>query len=450
MSGACEAAIEVLNDILCYDKIDSGTLELRKEYVNIISFISETSQIFRPTAQDKRIEFKVEIIEKWDDQHSWGENVLPISASDFIWLDLFKMRQVIRNVLSNALKFTPEGGTVTLKACFVKVSPSINMKGKMAVSGAVVPINSQDGDKLETGDSHGSRSGSFLRISVTDTGIGIDPEHQTKMFSEIFQFKPEKLQGGGGSGLGMFISHRIMKAHGGQIQMSSAGQGKGCSFDIILPFNQVSTPANNFENYSSTSSAFPEKQESSLNSTNFSISPEVNSEQESLCGIKARAILPSNIEGQFPQKSTLNFLVVDDSTVSRKMFSKLLLSIGVSCQVHEASNGRQGVDMVTLNSLDYYDVIFMDSVMPLMGGPEATEQIRALGFKGAILGVTGNAMDSEILEFKKYGVDEVLTKPVDVAALIGAIASVKSKQQANHADEDEPLAVIMKIADSLR
>jgi len=189
MSGACDAAIEVLNDILCYDKVDSGTLELRKEDVNIISFISETSQIFRPTAQDKRIEFIVEIYEKWDDDCSWGENTLPICASDVVKLDVFKMRQVIRNVLSNALKFTPEGGTVTLKAFFEKKLPPTKMKGKTRAS--VAPVNLQCENALENGERPCSKKGYFLRICVSDTGIGIDLEHQTKMFSEIFQFKPE-------------------------------------------------------------------------------------------------------------------------------------------------------------------------------------------------------------------------------------------------------------------
>ena len=113
---------------------------------------------------------------------------------------------------------------------------------------------------------------------------------------------------------------------------------------------------------------------------------------------------------------TFRFLVVDDSAINRKMMVRVLNKR--DCIIDEAENGQEAIDYVKssicMNLL--YDAVFMDFVMPIMDGPKATKIIRGLGYKGKILGVTGNALLDDINIFLAHGADKVLTKPFNLNA----------------------------------
>jgi CheY-like chemotaxis protein len=123
------------------------------------------------------------------------------------------MSQVIRNIISNALKFTSYGGTIVV-AC-------------EAVNKACSASNHKTASTVPTSE--------WLRISVFDDGVGIAPENIGKLFKGIIQFDANKLQGGKGTGLGMFISSGIVDLHGGTIAVTSEGLGRGCTFSVELP-----------------------------------------------------------------------------------------------------------------------------------------------------------------------------------------------------------------------
>jgi CheY-like chemotaxis protein len=116
-----------------------------------------------------------------------------------------------------------------------------------------------------------------------------------------------------------------------------------------------------------------------------------------------------------------DILVVDDSSLNRKMLCRLLRTAGYKCE--EANDGQSAVEKVKARtesgagtgtgSKGYYDAILMDFVMPIMDGPTATQAIRGLGYSYPIFGVTGNALDSDINYFVKCGANAVLTKPFD-------------------------------------
>jgi CheY-like chemotaxis protein len=115
--------------------------------------------------------------------------------------------------------------------------------------------------------------------------------------------------------------------------------------------------------------------------------------------------------------SSLSILVVDDSSLNRKLLCKLLCAAGYTCE--EASDGLIAVEMVRRRMSDWagpreeYRAILMDFVMPNMDGPTATKEIRDLGYRGPIFGVTGNAMNSDVNYFVGSGADGVLAKPFD-------------------------------------
>ena len=122
----------------------------------------------------------------------------------------------------------------------------------------------------------------------------------------------------------------------------------------------------------------------------------------------------------------MNVLIVDDAQLNRKMLCRLIRSSFGS--IEEAEDGQMALDMVreSLRQKDGTppDVILIDYIMPNMDGPTATRAIRALGFKGLIIGVTGNALPADVETFMSCGADKVLIKPLRVDALLNAISEL--------------------------
>ena len=113
----------------------------------------------------------------------------------------------------------------------------------------------------------------------------------------------------------------------------------------------------------------------------------------------------------------LTALVVDDVATSRKMLSMLLKAHGVICQ--GAGDGLECLEAVRISdNINHFDIIFMDNTMPKMNGVEATRRLREMKFSNMIVGVTGNSMDEDLLEFSNCGADLVLTKPMTRACLV--------------------------------
>eukprot|EP01035_Chromulina_nebulosa_P017116 gene17116-22630_t len=108
-------------------------------------------------------------------------------------------------------------------------------------------------------------------------------------------------------------------------------------------------------------------------------------------------------------------LIVDDVLMNRKMLNNILKKKGVI--VDMAEDGLACINTVTSQPLNYYDIIFMDNQMPRMNGLEATKLLREKGYNQIIAGITGNAMDDDIIEFEQAGADLVLPKPLKMTTL---------------------------------
>lgn len=182
MQSACNVAIEILNDLLTYEKLDSNSFALERAPCDMISLLNDVLKLFRMQAAASEIDLLFK-------QLSMGVNMV-VNA------DAPKLSQVLRNLLSNALKFTPSGGSVVVSAELV------------------------DGN---------------VRVQVHDTGLGMSVEDRLRLFSEFVQFNPNELQAGQGSGLGLYNSRRIMDLHGGRIAVDLEWDQAGSKFYIELP-----------------------------------------------------------------------------------------------------------------------------------------------------------------------------------------------------------------------
>ena len=395
------AAVDILNDLLCYEKLESGILELHKENIVVDSFLNNCVTMF--SAQARECGVTITMITNATDRDivvTQDDSILSTSLlpTDGIFADKFKMDQVIRNLMSNALKFTPRGGVVTIKATFVQdsaIESARNQCDRQATSEVVLPpvpisrmtskfmnilhhrklnsiANLDDTDEPNETVQAGLRG--KLVVTVMDTGAGISKENQARLFNEIVQFNPEKLQAGGGSGLGLWITQEILNLHDGSISVSSEGEGKGSSFTMEIPMIR----------HPQTAPRSPEVLNRETSADMRRAAQDVVQEL-SISDLGDSPILPHPFE----------LLVVDDSRLCRKMLQKCLRADGHTCC--EAEDGLEAIAMVkerighgTGGHGRPFDAVLMDFIMPNMDGPTATQEIRALGYTAPIFGVTGN------------------------------------------------------------
>ena len=283
--------------------------------------------------------------------------------------DDVRLGQVLRNLISNALKFTPESGCVEVRASHLPHGlPKAKTLSFPEEKAVLLP----------------PRGGS-VRITVKDTGAGMSPDQLAMLFHEGVQFDANKLQAGGGSGLGLFIAKGIIEQHGGTVRADSQGQGLGSTFTVELPL------------YS------------------FPVERLVTGEASE----RDTSSLPDDAQSADLRTMPRSILVVDDALMNRKILIRLLERQGHTC--HPATNGLEAVEMYKTDPT--FDTILMDYEMPVMDGPTATQQLRDLGCQAHIIGVTGNVLADDVAYFKSHGADHVLPKPVDLSRLRDCWAS---------------------------
>jgi len=196
--------LSLINDILDLSKIEAGKVELEASKLNIKELLENSLIMVREKCMKHGINVSTNITQDLEG--------LDITA------DERKLKQVMFNLLSNAAKFTPHGGTITLEANRVSGS-------ELRVSGSELRVSRSE--QLATGD--------FIEISVADTGIDIVPEDQEKIFEEFHQVRSSYTDKTPGTGLGLSLVKRLVEMHGGRVWVESEGEGKGSRFSFTLP-----------------------------------------------------------------------------------------------------------------------------------------------------------------------------------------------------------------------
>jgi len=380
-----DVAVGVLNDLLNIDKIQMGAFKLEKEVLSIWNLIEETTMEFKMMAAKQKTELKFDIsslAESHDVEVSvTSTSMLPSSITDQKLVgDPQRIQQVIRNLLSNAIKFSKN------RSVALKVSTRENTSMSKDIQSNTKEFKLADGSSVCL-----AVSGRVV-VDVIDTGVGMTPIQLETVFDVGTQFNANKLQAGGGSGLGLAFAKAISEQHGGSLRAYSDGRDKGTTFRLDLPLYVGESMTNN--------------------SSSSSKDNALAAEEGAPSNAKAKAIIEEET------LEPMQILVVDDAIMNRKLLIRLLESNGHTCG--QAENGQALIDAIDdcLNhthksgqTMMQYDCILVDYEMPVMNGPEACKAIREMGYTGFVVGVTGNLLPEDVGYFMDCGADAVLPKP---------------------------------------
>lgn len=322
--------LALIQDILDLSKIEAGKVVLENSEFNPAQIASDVAEMARALAASKQLGIDL---------------CLSPKVPQLLKGDPHRLRQVLNNLASNAVKFTEVGRI------------SINVE----------PVSEQD-DSIN------------LRFEVSDTGIGLSPEQISKLFSPFTQADASTTRKYGGTGLGLAISKQLVELMGGQMSVESR-EGDGSAFWFTALFQKVVS--------SSPCTLDHVKQASQQNHGEVS------------------ALLEQ------VQKSDLKILLAEDNPTNRAVISAQLKKLGYTAQA--VNNGAEALE--ALKSAEY-DLVLMDCEMPTMDGYEATRRIRESGKKSLpVLAITANAMSGDREKCIKAGMDDFLSKPVELKQL---------------------------------
>ncbi|HBU82303.1 MAG TPA: HAMP domain-containing protein [Paenibacillus sp.] len=346
--------LNLINDILDLSKVEAGEMEVDFDDVYLGSLPEAMNQYFLKTAEQKGVDFRIQL-----------QSPLP----ETIVSDEMRLHQILRNLLSNAFKFTSEG----------EVALTISRVG--------LPNPEENGVETEV-----------IAFSVSDTGIGISEDKLLQIFDAFKQADGATARKYGGTGLGLSISQSLANLLGGSISATSR-EGQGSVFTLFLPLRREE----------------PEVMQNSrlfLNEVAVTV-PEVHS---------TTGMNSTNVEMLLTplEKSLLNgrqVLVVDDDIRNVYALANALEQYGMN--VITAQNGYECLEMLERGEAKP-DIIMMDIMMPELDGYETTRQIRErLNLKQLpIIALTAKAMKEDRDKCIAAGASDYLSKPLNMKEVL--------------------------------
>ncbi|MCK4974203.1 MAG: response regulator, partial [Sulfurimonas sp.] len=318
--------LSLINDILDLSKINSGDFTIDRFESNAYDEITNNINRFDGILVSSYILFSFNI-----DKHLHGTFIA----------DWLRVSQIILNLVSNAIKFTPNNGMISLNVDYIEES---------------------------------------LVIIVKDTGIGMSPKVQDKIFKPFVQADGSTTRKYGGTGLGLSITQNLIEMMDGKLEVQSK-EGEGSSFTVTIPVEKVSSDI-----------------------------------------VEHEEIIPEEIIN-IPLSGRV--LVAEDNKTNQLLVKLLLEDMGVECDI--AEDGEKALKMYNPS---VHELILMDENMPIMNGITAMHKIKEKYKErcGPIIALTANVMKGDRERFLEEGMDEYIPKPIDEAELYRVLSKFLKKK----------------------
>ena len=318
------ALLAILNDVLDLSKVEAGRMEFEQRPFDLAGVMQELETTSAPLAREKHLELSFRTSQ---------------AAPGAVLGDRLRLMQILRNLIGNAIKFT-ESGSVA-----VAIEPG-----------------------------RGTTAATWLRFSVSDTGIGMTPQEQARIFAPFSQADASTTRRFGGTGLGLAISRMLAEGMGGRIELQSEA-AKGSTFIVHLPL----------ENAQELAPARAAEQGATLQRNEF---------------------LGAHV------------LVAEDNAINREVIARLLRYAGI--EVTLAGTGREALQLVHQREISP-DMIIMDVQMPDMDGLSATRALRSEGCKLPVAALTAGVSAAEREACEAAGMSDFLAKPIDLDELAAVL-----------------------------
>lgn len=331
--------LSLINEVLDMSKIESGGMVLEEAGFDLTDTIDLVLNEAQSAAVKKDLRLNIHIT-SFDHKAVLGDSE--------------RFRQVLKSLLDNAVKYTPPGKTVTFRA---QELPSRALKS------------------------------AYYEFVVEDTGVGIDPSFQPKIFEPFV--RGESCQDDLGTGLGLTIAQAIVKLMSGDIKVESTpGNGSTFTIHVFFKLDESISPSPSIKKADRTN--------------------------QTGTGSKSKPMT---------RHAGIRVLLVEDIEINMIIARKLLTTAGLL--VETAENGAEAVALLEENPPAYYDLIFMDLQMPVMDGYEASRVIRHSGREDLvqipIVAVTANAFQEDVSKAREAGMNDLVMKPVDLNRLLAAL-----------------------------
>lgn len=314
-----KAMQRLLNDLLDITRVSQGKFQLRLTQVNLCELIKQCIESTRYVFKDRGHTISLD---------TECENGLQLAV------DPIRFEQVLVNILMNAAKYTDPGGAI-----------SVRMR---VIDGRV-------------------------QISVSDNGIGIEPENLENIFEPFWQMKKTGVSSFSGIGVGLWLTKRIVEMHGGTIRVESEGRGKGSTFIVTIPILIVEAP------------------------------------------------MIVSAEAETTPLPRFRVLVGDDNKPAADSIAKLLMMKGHEARV--AYSGREVLDAVERVRPE---IILLDIALEDMTGYEVTRSLRSNGFSGKIFALSGYGQEEDRKEALRAGFDHYFTKPMSIDTFEAYVSSMSA------------------------
>jgi CheY-like chemotaxis protein len=343
--------LALINDILDLSKIEAGQIELDFSAINVSQLCRASITFVKQQAHKKRQQINTLIPEGFPDLYG----------------DDRRLRQVLINLLTNAVKFTPEGGRITLAASYTALSPE-----------SAAQIRDFAHPQANPDEILG-----LLSLAITDTGIGISPADAQRLFQPFVQVNTALNRQYEGTGLGLSLVKRIVEMHGGEVTLTS-DVGVGSCFTVQLPIIAIPNTATPPARFTVSNTA------------------------------------PPPVD---PAKAPL-ILLAEDNEANISTTSSYLEAKGYRLII-----ARDGLEATNLATTDQPDLILMDIQMPQIDGLEAIRQIRQNPALATvpIVALTALAMPADQERCLAAGANHYLSKPIRLKQLSQLITTLLAK-----------------------